>query len=135
MTRRFRGATYRIEVIAGAAKREMQVDGRPIEGALIPAFADGGEHDVVVRLAKDDASVRGDRDGLADGRAPRGARAESAASSRTTQAPSRGSIATASKRSRTPRGRAEDPPPPAGSSHPPSSSRSRAGAAGREARR
>jgi hypothetical protein len=85
MTRRFRGATYRIEVVAGAAKRDVRVDGKPFDGALIPAFADGREHEVVVRLAKSETdgsiprgmlqgAARGDRDGRTDGRSPKASR-------------------------------------------------------------
>ena len=75
MTRRFRGATYRIEVVAGATKREVRVDGRPFDGALVPAFADGREHEVVVRLPAESPrpdpgrAGRERRDGVAVARA------------------------------------------------------------------
>ena len=54
VTRQFRGATYRIEVSnpAGACKgvKRVTVDGRPVEGSLLPVFADGGTHEVVVTM-------------------------------------------------------------------------------------
>ena len=52
--RRWRGATYRIEVRNpdGVCKgvRSVEVDGRPIEGSLLPVFADGAVHAVSVRM-------------------------------------------------------------------------------------
>ena len=50
MTRRFRGATYRIEVRAGGRERRVLVDGRPHRGVVLPVFADGGVHHVSVTL-------------------------------------------------------------------------------------
>jgi cellobiose phosphorylase len=41
MTRRFRGATYRIRVTTGAPRREMRVDGRLTPGEIVPAFGHG----------------------------------------------------------------------------------------------
>ncbi len=52
--RRWRGATYCIEVRNpdGVCKgvRSVEVDGRPIEGSLLPVFADGAVHAVSVRM-------------------------------------------------------------------------------------
>jgi cellobiose phosphorylase len=52
MTRRFRGATYRIEVATGKGPLEVKVDGRPHAGPVIPPFQDGREHSVTVRLPR-----------------------------------------------------------------------------------
>ena len=52
MTRRFRGATYRIEVTTGTGPFEMTVDGRPHRGQQVPAFEDGAEHSVRVRVPR-----------------------------------------------------------------------------------
>lgn len=54
VTRQFRGAVYKIAVrnplhVSGGVK-SMTVDGIRIEGNLIPAFADGEEHQVVILL-------------------------------------------------------------------------------------
>jgi cellobiose phosphorylase len=45
MTRRFRGATYRITVRRGE-RSGISVDGRPLRSAVVPAFADGRVHEV-----------------------------------------------------------------------------------------
>jgi cellobiose phosphorylase len=50
MKRVFRGATYHITVKRGAASATT-VDGRPCRG-LVPAFADGGTHEVVVTIPR-----------------------------------------------------------------------------------
>ena len=50
MTRQFRGSTYQIEVTVGAGAAQVTVDGRPFDGQVIPAFGDGREHVVTVRL-------------------------------------------------------------------------------------
>ncbi len=50
MTRRFRGSTYHIEVEVARGPARMTVDGRPHEGNLVPAFADGREHRVAVTI-------------------------------------------------------------------------------------
>ena len=50
MTRRFRGSTYRITVTSGAQRPGVRVDGKPWDEELIPAFADGLNHRVEVRL-------------------------------------------------------------------------------------
>jgi cellobiose phosphorylase len=50
MRRAFRGARYRIRVRRGP-RRELRVDGQLVAGDLVPAFADGAEHDVVLQLA------------------------------------------------------------------------------------
>ena len=49
MTRRFRGADYRIRLRRGEHKGIL-VDGESIEGDLLPDFQDGKEHLVVVTL-------------------------------------------------------------------------------------
>jgi cellobiose phosphorylase len=46
MTRRFRGATYRIEVTVRAGGPCLTVDGAPHRGPVVPAFGDGRTHDV-----------------------------------------------------------------------------------------
>jgi cellobiose phosphorylase len=55
LRRTFRGATYAIEVAnpkgANSGVKSMVVDGRPIEGNLLPAYADGKTHEVTVTLA------------------------------------------------------------------------------------
>ena len=50
MKRAFRGSVYRITVRAGGRHREVLVDGRPRKSNVIPAFADGREHTVLVRI-------------------------------------------------------------------------------------
>jgi cellobiose phosphorylase len=54
ITRKFRGATYQIEVVNPAGKskgvKEVSVDGKPQTSNLIPLFADGREHTVKVIL-------------------------------------------------------------------------------------
>jgi cellobiose phosphorylase len=49
MRRRFRRASYAIEVTRGR-RRELRVDGQLVEGDLVPAFADGREHLVRMTL-------------------------------------------------------------------------------------
>jgi cellobiose phosphorylase len=53
-TRKFRGATYRIEIINPDGKskgaKEVTVDGKPYNSNLIPIFTDGKEHLVKVLL-------------------------------------------------------------------------------------
>jgi cellobiose phosphorylase len=53
-SRKFRGATYRIEIINPDRKskgaKEVTVDGKPHNSNLIPIFADGKEHSVKVLL-------------------------------------------------------------------------------------
>jgi cellobiose phosphorylase len=57
VTRVFRGATYQItvrnpdHVCKGVAS--LEVDGQPLDGNIVPIFADGGEHRVVVVLGKE----------------------------------------------------------------------------------
>jgi cellobiose phosphorylase len=52
VTRRFRGATYVIEVEnpdhVCTGVREMTVDGKPVEGNILPIFEDGAKHFVTV---------------------------------------------------------------------------------------
>lgn len=54
LTRTFRGARYRIEIQNPDARQsgpvQLTVDGRAIEGNLVPAFDDGGEHKITARL-------------------------------------------------------------------------------------
>jgi cellobiose phosphorylase len=52
MKRTFRGCVYRIAVRTGAARPGVWVDGRPQGTDLVPAFGDGREHTVEVRLAR-----------------------------------------------------------------------------------
>ena len=52
MKRTFRGSVYRILVTTGADRREVRLDGKRWPSNLIPAFADGREHAVVVRLSR-----------------------------------------------------------------------------------
>jgi cellobiose phosphorylase len=52
MTRRFRGSTYRIHVTTGPGAPEAIVDGNPQPGLVIPAFRDGQEHVVTVRVPR-----------------------------------------------------------------------------------
>jgi len=52
MTRRFRGALYTIRVVAGRARERVTVDGVEQRGTLVPAFADGAAHEVVVELTE-----------------------------------------------------------------------------------
>jgi cellobiose phosphorylase len=51
-TRKFRGATYRIEVVNPNRKSkgisEVTVDGKSQKSNLIPVFGDGKEHSVIV---------------------------------------------------------------------------------------
>ena len=53
-TRRFRGATYHIEVQnpdrVGVGVRALLIDGQHVAGSLAPIFGDGREHHVVVTL-------------------------------------------------------------------------------------
>ena len=53
MKRTFRGSVYRITVRAGAAQPQVLVDGKAQRSDLVPAFADGREHTVEVRLARE----------------------------------------------------------------------------------
>jgi cellobiose phosphorylase len=54
ITRKFRGATYRIKVenpnhvCKGVAK--VTIDGKPIESNVLPLFPEGGTHEVIVQL-------------------------------------------------------------------------------------
>jgi cellobiose phosphorylase len=54
VTRRFRGATYRIEVRnpdgVSRGVRSVILDGQPLQGDLIPVRPEGTEHDVVVEM-------------------------------------------------------------------------------------
>lgn len=50
MTRRFRDSTYRIEVSVKPGEAQITLDGRPHEGQVVPAFRDGREHVVTVRV-------------------------------------------------------------------------------------
>jgi cellobiose phosphorylase len=52
MTRRFQDCTYHIEVTVGAGAPRVTVDGRPHEGMVIPAFRDGRDHQVAVRVPR-----------------------------------------------------------------------------------
>src|SRR6185369_4325676 len=52
MTRRFRGSTYRIHVTTAPGAPELIVDGKAQAGLLIPAFQDGQEHVVTVRVPR-----------------------------------------------------------------------------------
>jgi len=52
MKRTFRGSVYRITVRTGAARHEVRVDGRAQRSDLVPAFGDGREHVVDVRLGR-----------------------------------------------------------------------------------
>ena len=52
MKRTFRGSVYRITVRTGATKPGMFVDGKPQLSDLVPAFGDGREHTVELRLAR-----------------------------------------------------------------------------------
>jgi cellobiose phosphorylase len=52
MKRTFRGCVYRITVRANAARPGVWVDDRPQATDLVPAFRDGREHTVEVRLAR-----------------------------------------------------------------------------------
>jgi len=58
VTRRFRGANYRITIAnpLGLEKGRvvLTVDGRPIAGNTVPAFADGRDHDVVAAIERRD---------------------------------------------------------------------------------
>ncbi len=51
-TRRFRGATYKIEIFNPSGKskgiKEVIIDGRQAKSNLIPIFGDGKEHSVKV---------------------------------------------------------------------------------------
>jgi cellobiose phosphorylase len=53
-TRRFRGATYHIEVRnpdrVGAGVRSMWIDDRPVPGNLAPIFDDGRDHHLIITL-------------------------------------------------------------------------------------
>ena len=48
MRRRFRGCSYDIRVVAGRSRERVIVDGREQRGRLLPVFADGRLHRVVV---------------------------------------------------------------------------------------
>ena len=54
VTRRFRGATYHIEVKnpshVSKGVKSVLVDGQEIAGRVVPAFDDGGEHRVEVTM-------------------------------------------------------------------------------------
>ena len=54
ITRKFRGATYQIEILNPNSKsrgvKEVQVDGKPHTSNIIPIFAKGTEHKVQVTL-------------------------------------------------------------------------------------
>ena len=52
MKRTFRGCVYHITVRMGAMRPEVRVDGKPQASDLVPAFRDGREHTVEVRLAR-----------------------------------------------------------------------------------
>ncbi len=58
VTRKFRGATYHIEVKnpdqVSKGVTTVVVDGLAIEGRVIPSFADGSEHEVVVTMGSND---------------------------------------------------------------------------------
>jgi cellobiose phosphorylase len=52
MKRTFRGSVYHILVTTGADRHEVRLDGKRWPSNLIPAFSDGKEHAVVVRLSR-----------------------------------------------------------------------------------
>jgi cellobiose phosphorylase len=52
MKRTFRGCVYRITVRTGAARPELRVDGKRQASDLVPAFGDGREHTVELRLPR-----------------------------------------------------------------------------------
>jgi hypothetical protein len=100
MTRHFRGCVYDIRVGLGAKRERVTVDGRVHDGRLIPAFADGRRHTVVVRLTDPvvrasavraasaarrvpDRAVRAETTGTAPSRATAVLAARPAATSRT----------------------------------------------------
>ena len=58
--RRFRGATYRIEVVAGP-EAALVVDGEPLEGNLVPVQPEGAVVEVRVTVAPRDAKARAGR--------------------------------------------------------------------------
>ena len=53
-TRKFRGATYNITVKnpdhVSKGVKSLTVDGKAIEGNVVPVFAEGGEHEVIAVL-------------------------------------------------------------------------------------
>jgi cellobiose phosphorylase len=56
VSRRFRGATYDIEVRnpehVCRGVRKVRIDGRPLDGNRLPLFGDGGTHEVQVVLGR-----------------------------------------------------------------------------------
>jgi cellobiose phosphorylase len=53
--RKFRGATYNIEVKNSGVNKGVKaitVDGKAVEGCIIPDMKDGKEHNVIVELGK-----------------------------------------------------------------------------------
>jgi len=54
VTRRYRGAVYAVSVTnpshCSQGVRLVRVDGRPIEGSVLPVFGDGGTHQVEVEM-------------------------------------------------------------------------------------
>ncbi len=58
--RRFRGATYRIEVVVGP-EAALVVDGEPLEGNLVPVYPKGAVVEVRVTVAPRDAKARARR--------------------------------------------------------------------------
>jgi cellobiose phosphorylase len=67
VTRRFRGATYRIRIHnpehVSKGVRSIEVDGEPLSGSVVPPFPLGGEHVVEVTMGEDAAEVRSTRRG------------------------------------------------------------------------
>jgi cellobiose phosphorylase len=53
MTRAFRGSTYLIDVSVEKGPAQIVVDGKPLDSRLVPAFGDGREHRVAVRIPPD----------------------------------------------------------------------------------
>ncbi|MCR4760882.1 MAG: glycosyl transferase, partial [Oscillospiraceae bacterium] len=53
-TRKFRGATYNITVKnpdhVSKGVKSLTVDGKAVEGNVVPVFAEGGEHEVIAIL-------------------------------------------------------------------------------------
>jgi cellobiose phosphorylase len=50
MRRAFRGSTYRIDVVVARGPSQVLLDGAPHDSRLIPAFGDGREHRVEIRV-------------------------------------------------------------------------------------
>ena len=50
MRRAFRGSTYLIDVTVAKGPARIEVDGTPLASRVVPAFADGREHRVTVRI-------------------------------------------------------------------------------------